>query len=129
MSEFIALIPSDSEPEEHTLQRDKGRPVVFNGYKLRKAGTGLNSACSDYSGSAGRCHVYSIYVTQKGSLVIYSQGITQWGGERNRYSVEKFSTKSVLIAWLDAISIGRAEQDLIETLDDMGLEMAEKLED
>lgn len=76
----------DDDMTEETVQRDDEPSITFVGKVIGTARSSTNNASSSYSGSPGRKTTLILYRTRGGKFVCEKIGITQWQGEKTRYS-------------------------------------------
>ena len=87
-------IAEESEMELFTLENDNAPDVKFNGEQLAFA-----SSADPYGSHNGRWTELRLYKTAGGKFVCQSAGLTQWQGEKNRYSAQVCDKESDVIAF------------------------------
>ena len=76
----------DSTMETFILNIDNEPSLRFTGELLGSAASSNNNASSRYSGQTGRWTELALYKTQGGKYICHQIGLTQWEGERDRFT-------------------------------------------
>jgi hypothetical protein len=107
-----------SESTSYTLERTGQRPLRFTGELLAEAGTSMNNAASDYSGTTGICHTAKVFRTTAGKYVVGLVTHTAWQGHRDSHQAEVFDTLAELADWLVGSAPARITDELLPALPD-----------
>lgn len=108
--------------KERIFDRDNERKIKTKCALIATTETSAENCASNYSGSVGRWKVLRAFLTSGGNLLITEEHLSQWQGERTRYSavILKNSAEMENYAKAHTTSLHKA---LLERVEDTGLSL------